>query len=122
MLNLMAIGNVTRDPESRTIQKGETDGQVCNFTVAASVGYGQFKHTEFIRVAAWNGLGKTCQAYLRKGSKVWVSGTPMVNTYINNDGEATGNLELRLDEVEFLSSKPSDNPAEETDEDIEALL
>ena len=122
MLNLMAIGNVTRDPESRTIQKGETDGQVCNFTVAASVGYGQFKHTEFIRVAAWNGLGKTCQAYLRKGSKVWVSGTPMVNTYINNDGEATGNLELRLDEVEFLSSKPNDNSIEETDEDIEALL
>ena len=122
MLNLMAIGNVTRDPESRTIQKGETDGQVCNFTVAASVGYGQFKHTEFIRVTAWNGLGKTCQAYLRKGSKVWVSGTPMVNTYINNDGEATGNLELRLDEVEFLSSKPNDNSIEETDEDIEALL
>lgn len=122
MLNLMAIGNLTRDPETRTVQRGETDGQVCNFTVAASVGYGQFKHTEFIRVAAWNGLGKTCQAYLRKGSKVWVSGTPLVNTYINNDGEATGNLELRLDEVEFLSGKPSDNPTEESDEDIEALL
>ena len=122
MIKLEAIGNLTRDPETRTIQKGETDGQVCNFTVAASVGYGQFKHTEYIKVAAWNGLGKTCQAYLRKGSKVWVSGIPAVNTYINNDGEATGNLELRLDEVEFLSSKPSENPTEETDEDIEALL
>ena len=122
MIKLEAIGNLTRDPETRTVQKGETDGQVCNFTVASSYGYGESRHTVFVRVAAWNGLGRTCQAYLRKGSKVWVSGTPMVNTYINNDGEATGNLELRLDEVEFLSSKPSENPTEETDEDIEALL
>ena len=122
MIRIQAIGNLTRDPETRTVQKGESDGKVTNFTVAASVGYGQFKHTEYIKVAAWNGLGKTCQAYLRKGSKVWVSGIPAVNTYINNDCEATGNLELRLDEVEFLSSKPSENPTEETDEDIEALL
>ena len=75
-------------------------------------------------MAAWNGLGKTCAEFLRKGSKVWISGTPTVNTYINNDGEATGNLEVRLDEVEFLSSKPTEMPIadEETDEDIEALL
>ena len=124
MIRIEAIGNLTRDPETRTVQKGENDGKVTNFTVAASVGYGQYKHTEFIRVAAWNGLGKNCQAFLRKGSKVWVSGTPTVNTYINNDGEATGNLELRLDEIEFLSAKPVENPIvnEETDEDIEALL
>ena len=124
MIRTEIIGNLTRDPETRTIQRGETDGKVCNFTVAASVGYGQYKHTEFIRVAAWNGLGKTCQEFLRKGSKVWASGVPTVNTYINNDGEATGNLELRLDEIEFLSSKPADthNINEETDEDIEDLL
>ena len=124
MLKLEAIGNLVRDPETRTVQKGETDGKVCNFTVAASYGYGEFKHTEFVRVAAWNGLSKTCQAYLRKGSKVWISGTPTVNTYINNDGEATGNMELRLDEIEFLSSKPADNyvAEEEIEEDIEDLL
>ncbi len=124
MLKLEAIGNLTRDPESRIIQKGETDGKVCNFTVAASFGYGEYKKTEFVRVAAWNGLGKTCMEYLRKGSKVWISGTPMVNTYINNDGEAAGNIELRLDEIEFLSSKPTETSInnEETDEDIEDLL
>ena len=124
MIRVEAIGNLTRDPESRTVQKGETDGKVTNFTVAASVGYGQYKHTEFIRVAAWNGLGKTCAEFLRKGSKVWISGTPTVNVYINSEGNAAGNMEMRLDEVEFLSSKPADAPInnEETDEDIEELL
>ena len=124
MLNLEAIGNLTRDPETRTVQKGDTNGKVCNFTVAAFYGFGDFKRTEFIRVSAWNGLGKTCMEFLRKGSKVWISGTPTVNTYINSEGNAVGNLELRLDEVEFLSSKPIDSYVheEETDEDIEDLL
>ena len=124
MIRTEAIGNLTRDPESRIIQKGENDGRVCNFTVAASTGYGEYKRTQFVRVAAWNGLGKTCMEYLRKGSKVWISGTPSVNSYINNDREATGNLEIRLEEIEFLtpkSAEPANNP-EETDEDIEDLL
>ena len=124
MLRIEAIGNLTRDPETRTIQKGETDGKVTNFTVAASTGYGEYKRTEFIRIAAWNGLGRTCAEFLRKGSKVWISGTPTVNVYTNNEGNAAGNLEVRLDEIEFLSSKPIETPIadEETDEDIEALL
>ena len=125
MLKLEAIGNLTRDPETRTVQKGESGGTVTNFTVAASVGFGEYKRTEFVRVAAWNGLGQTCMKFLRKGSKVFVSGTPAVNTYVNNSGEAAGNLELRLEEVEFLSSKPVDVPEEpvtQDDEDIEELL
>ena len=124
MIRIEAIGNLTRDPETRTVQKGETDGKVTNFTVAASVGYGQYKHTEYIKVGAWNGLARTCAEFLRKGSKVWISGTPTVNVYTNSEGNAAGNLEVRLDEVEFLSSKPTETPIadEETDEDIEALL
>lgn len=124
MLKLEAIGNLTRDPETRTVQKGETDGKVCNFTVAASFGYGEYKHTEFIRVAAWNGLGKTCMEYLRRGSKVWISGTPTINAYVNGVGNPTANLELRLEEIEFLSPKSVESPVsnEETDEDIEDLL
>ena len=127
MLKLEMIGNLTRDPESRTFQKGETDGKVCNFTVAASVGYGQYKRTEFIRVTAWNGLGKTCMEYLKKGSKVYVSGTPTVNVYTNKDGNAAGNMELQLDDIEFLSSKEKpcegeEAPAADDEEDIDDLL
>lgn len=47
-----------------------------------------------------------------------------MNVYTNSEGNAAGNLEVRLDEVEFLSSKPAETPIadEETDEDIEDLL
>ena len=124
MICIELIGNLVRTPETRTIQKGDSDGRVCNFTVAASYGYGEYKRTEYVRVAAWNGLGKTCQDYLAKGSKVWLSGIPTVNTYVNSEGNAVGNLEIRLDEIEFLSSKPTESTenVEQSDEDIEKLL
>ena len=120
------IGNLTKDPEIRNIQKMNNDTTVCNFTVAASHGFGEYKHVEYVRVAAWNGIGKTCMQYLKKGSKVFISGPVGVNAYINSDGEAAGNLELRLEEIEFLSSsKPADSveePINPDDEDIEDLL
>ena len=124
MIRLEMIGNLTRDPESRTVQKGETDGKVCNFTIAAQTGFGEYRHAQFIRVAAWNGLGETCMKYLRKGSKIYASGTPTVNTYVNNNGEAAGNMELKLEDIEFLSSKPVDpvEPVNSDDVDIEELL
>ena len=130
MIRMELIGNLTRDPESRTFQKGDTDGKVCNFTVAASSGYGQYKRTEFVRVAAWNGLGKTCMEYLKKGSKVYVAGTPTVNVYTNKDGNAAGNMELQLDEIEFLGGgrekaaegEEETAPATTDEEDIDDLL
>ena len=49
---------------------------------------------------------------------------PGLNVYINNNGEAAGNIELRLDEIEFLSKKESIpyQPVNEGNEDIEELL
>ena len=126
MIRMSMIGNLTRDPESRTFQKGETDGKVCNFTVAASVGYGQYKRTEFVRVTAWNGLGKTCMEYLKKGSKVYVSGTPAVNVYTDKNGNAAGNMELTLDDIEFLSGRDKSGGEEAQpiapEEDVDDLL
>ena len=128
MIRLAVIGNLTRDPETRTVQRGETDGKVTNFTIAASVSFGEYKRTEFIRVSAWNGIGQTCMKYLTKGSKVYAAGPVSVNTYVNSDGQAVGNLELRLDEVEFLSSRPAETVAPSVpstaneEEDIEDLL
>lgn len=59
MIRIEAIGNLTRDPETRIVQKGETDGKVTNFTLAASVGYGEYKKQNFSvlrRGMAWVAL------------------------------------------------------------------
>ena len=58
-----------------------------------------------IRLNADMDKGRNCNKYLSKGNKVCVTGTVSVRVYTNNKGEATGQMEVRADEVEFLSAK-----------------
>ena len=105
MNKLTIIGNLTRDPETRTTQAGKT---VCTFTVA--VNRRTKDETDYFRVAAWGKLGETCQQYLAKGRKVAVIGNVSVSTYTAQNGENRATLEDFADEVEFLSNK-SEAPA-----------
>lgn len=123
MNKLMIIGNLTRDPETRTTQAGKT---VCSFTVA--VNRRSKDETDYFRVAAWGKLGETCQQYLAKGRKVAVTGNVSVSTYTSQNGENRDTLEVFADEVEFLSTKnetPANAPSsrnngyeEVTDDDL----
>lgn len=126
MNKLTIIGNLTRDPETRTTSTGKT---VCSFTVAVNRRTGDDK-ADFFRVSAWEKRGENCQKYLAKGRKVSVVGAVTVSTYEGKDGKTYANLEVMADDVEFLSAKdereaspstPSRNSngyTEVTDEDL----
>ena len=101
MNRLIIIGNLTRDPETRTTQSGKN---VCTFTVAVNRRGGQ-QEADFFRVSAWNQLGDTCQRYLAKGRKVAVIGSVSVSSYTTQNGENRASLEVFAQDVEFLSSK-----------------
>jgi single-strand DNA-binding protein len=122
MNKMELIGNLTKDPETRTVKGINGEAKVTNFTVAANDGFGEHKQTLFVRVTAWNGFGEMCARYLRKGSKVYAAGPVTVNAYINNDGKAVGQLEMKLEDIEFLSRAGDAVPAAEEEEDIEELL
>lgn len=102
MNRLTIIGNLTRDPETRTTQSGKT---VCTFTVAVNRrGSGQ-QEADFFRVSAWNALGENCGKYLAKGRKVAVVGSVSVETFESNkDGKTYATLQVMASEVEFLSA------------------
>ena len=105
MQQLMIIGNLTKDPELRTTTSGK---EVCSFTVAVNrkkTANNQEPGADYFRVSAWEDKGRNCNKYLSKGSKVCVTGTVSVRVYTNNKGEAAGQMEVRADDVEFLSSK-----------------
>ena len=122
MNKMELIGNLTKDPETRTVNGINGEAKVTNFTVAANDGFGDRKQTLFVRVTAWNGFGEMCAKYLRKGSKVFAAGPVTVNAYINNEGKAAGQLEMKLDNIEFLSRAGDAAPTEHEEEDIEDLL
>ena len=122
MNKMELIGNLTKDPETRTVNGINGEAKVTNFTVTANDGFGEHKQTLFVRVTAWNGFGEMCARYLRKGSKVYAAGPVTVNAYINNEGKAVGQPEMKLENIEFLSKATDAAPAAEEEDDIEDLL
>lgn len=98
---VVITGNLTRDPESRSVG----DKTVCNFTVAVNrrKKADGTQEADFFRVAAWGKLGENCQKYLAKGKKVEVVGTVSASCYQGNDGQARASLEMFAQNVEFLS-------------------
>ena len=105
MNQLIIIGNLTADPESRSTKSGK---RVVSFTVATNR-RDKDNNVDYVRVSAWEKMGDVCAQYLSKGKKVMVSGPVHAGSYTNAKGEAVGTLELMANEVEFLSPKDQES-------------
>lgn len=108
MNKITIIGNLTRDPETRTTQSGKS---VCTFNVAVNR-RGNQQEADYFRVSAWNQTGEACSKYLTKGSKVAVVGNVSLNTYTTQNGENRASMEVYAQDVEFLTRK-ADAPTNE---------
>lgn len=110
MESYQIIGNVTGEPETRTVNGKDGQITVCNFNVAINSrrkGTTEQNDAKFIRVNAWRKLGEICQQYLHKGSKVYISGTIEAHAFTNKDGQPAASIDMTAQDVEFLSSKPT---------------
>ncbi len=82
------IGNVTRDPEVRQTPNGQS---VASFSVATNsswtdkMGQKQEK-AEFHNVVAWGKLAEICQAYVKKGRKIYIEGRMQTRDWDGEDG------------------------------------
>lgn len=109
MQQLTIIGNLTKDPETRTTTNGK---EVCSFTVAVNRRQtaqqrqnNEDPGADYFRASAWEEKAKICQKFLSKGKKVFISGPVSLRVYTNNKGEPAGQMEVRIDQVEFLSPR-----------------
>ena len=108
MIKLQAIGNLGKDCVTNTVN-GKS---VINFNVAHTEKYrdaqgNQKDKTIWVECAYWT--DKTAIApYLRKGTQVYVEGSPEVRTYPKNDGTTAASLTLRVLSVQLLGNR-SDN-------------
>jgi single-strand DNA-binding protein len=88
---VILIGNLGRDPESRTMQSG---GKVVSFSIATSESWndkmsGERKEkTQWHRIAIFNEkLGEIAEKYLKKGSTVYLEGALESRKYTDKDGQ-----------------------------------
>lgn len=110
MNRLEIIGNLTREPETRTVETSKGPMSVCSFGVAVNTrrrGADNRPIPAFYDVSVWGKMGEACQKYLAKGRKVYVSGEPNARTYQAQDGNTRVSMGINAQEVEFLSSQNS---------------
>ncbi len=104
------IGNVTRDPETRTTTSGQS---VVSFGVATSRRWkdqasGELKEaTEFHNCVAWARLAQTVGTYVRKGSKIYVEGRLQTRSWDDPTGVKKYRTEIIADNVILLDKKGS---------------
>jgi single-strand DNA-binding protein len=97
---VIIVGNLGRDPESRSFQNG---GKVVNLRIATSESWkdknsGERKEkTEWHSVAIFNeGLANVAERYLRKGSKVYIEGALQTRKWQDKDGQDKYSTEIVL--------------------------
>lgn len=106
----MIIGNVTRDPETRTIPSGQN---VCSFGIATNRRW-RDKQTnemqsqpEFHNIVAWGRLAETCGQYLKKGSRVYLEGRLQTRSWEDQTGQKKYRTEIVADNMIMLDRKGS---------------
>lgn len=108
MNKLTIIGNLTRDPQLRTVNTVNGPVSVCDFTVAVNRrrrdANGQ-EQTDFFRVTAWRQLGETVAKYMTKGRKIAVVGSVSASTFTMQDGTVRASLDVTAEDIEFVSSR-----------------
>jgi single-strand DNA-binding protein len=108
MIKLQVIGNLGKD----AVVNNVNGKAVINFSVAHTEKYKdaqgvQKERTTWVECAYWT--DRTAVApYLKKGTQVYVEGTPDVRTYQTNDGRQGAALSLRITTVQLLGSKNND--------------
>lgn len=120
MNQVILIGNLTKDPETR-YSTGQNQTAICRFTVAVNErrknADGQWEDVpSFIPVTVFGKRGENCDRYLSKGSKVAVNGRIQTGSYTNKDGDKVYTTEVVANDVEFLTKREEANPwTESTD-------
>jgi single-strand DNA-binding protein len=108
MIKLQVIGNLGKDCMVNSVN-GKS---VMNFNVAHTEKYKNSsgvlqEKTIWVECAYWTER-TGISSYLKKGTQVYVEGTPEVRTYTTQDGRHGASLSIRVQNVQLLGNKPSD--------------
>lgn len=105
---VILVGNLGRDPETRTFPSGD---QVCNVTLATTDKWkdkasGEMKEaTEWHRLVFNGRLAEIAAQYLRKGSQIYVEGQIRTRKYQDKDGVEKYATDIRVDQMQMLGSR-----------------
>lgn len=111
-MNMIAImGRLTKEPEIRTAQNGNS---VARFGVAVDFFKGKEKATDYFNCVAFGNLADNIQKYFRKGDQIGITGTIHQDKYKDKSGNDRADWAVYVHGFDFGAKKNNDTPKAET--------
>lgn len=100
------MGRLTRDPEVRYSQ-GANPTAIARYSLAVDRKIKQEgqQTADFINCVSFGKQGEFVEKYLKKGTKVVITGRLQTGSYTNNDGQKVYTTDVITEDVEFAESK-----------------
>ena len=104
---VIIIGNLTRNPEMKTTQNGQT---ITTFGIATNREWvtqegDKRDSAEFHECVAWAKLGEICNTYLRKGKLVYIEGYLKTRSWETEEGDKRFKTEIVVQDMIMLDKR-----------------
>lgn len=111
MNKVILMGRLTKEPEVNH----SSNTAFARFSIAVDC---KFKKegepdADFFNCVAFGKLAETFEKYVRKGTKVVVTGEIRNENYTNKEGVKTYGVKIYVNEMEFAESKGTSDPVEQ---------
>lgn len=103
MNKVILMGRLTKDPDMR----GEGTGLVARYSLAVDRRFTKDneQQTDFIPCVVFSKGAEFAEKYLKKGTKVVVTGRIQTGSYTNKDGQKIYTTDVIVEDQEFAESK-----------------
>ena len=107
MNKAILMGRLTRDPEVRYSQS-DSSMAIARFSLAVDRRFkkqGDEVTADFFNCTAFGKQGEFVEKYLKKGTKIVVTGRIQNDNYTNKEGQKVYSVQIMVEEIEFAESK-----------------
>lgn len=115
MNKVILMGRLTKDPDVRYTQ-GEKSTCIARYTLAVDrrIKTDGEQTADFINCVAFGKSAEFAEKYLKKGTKIAVTGRIQTGSYTNNDGQKIYTTDVVVEESEFAESKSASGTSSDT--------
>ncbi len=105
----MLIGNLTKDPEAKTLPSGQA---VSSFSIATNRVWkdkdgAKKEQAEFHNIVAFGKVAEICNQYLKKGAKTYIEGRLQTRSWEDQNGVKKYRTEIIVENISMLGGRSS---------------
>lgn len=119
MNNVVLMGRLTKEPDTRSFNSNNSEMKVARFTLAVDR---RFKKdgeqaADFISCVSFGKTAEFIEKYGKKGTKFIIEGRIQTGSYTNKDNQKVYTTDVVVESVEFAESKKEEanNPPADSD-------